>query len=250
MMSNFKILSIFFASEPQHSYQKCHQMGSTPKKNLPKFFCSRGCSDRRIFWKNLLLHKNNFCTNSNSFAPNKYFRSGKNIYASRRISSSVEDICSACEDFMKISKFYRRYIFWVRRNIFCARRKSHPKEDFHLLQKINHLHQKNKFICNRRYSSVTTSSAAEDSFFGCRVKFAQQNSNFNPILSKFVWGVPLGCKISKFWVRGTSSWPKRLQELQLSSWLRGGCRCGTNICERQRRVTDGFFLSLKSCFLP
>jgi hypothetical protein len=33
-----------------------------PKKNLPKFFCSRGCSDRRIFWKILLLHKNIFCT--------------------------------------------------------------------------------------------------------------------------------------------------------------------------------------------
>jgi hypothetical protein len=47
-----------------------------------------------------------------------------------------------------------------------ARRKSHLKEDIHLLQKINHLLQKNKFICNRRYSSVTTSSAAEDSFLG------------------------------------------------------------------------------------
>jgi hypothetical protein len=47
---------------------------------------------------------------------------------------------------------------------FCARRKSHLKEDIHLLQKIHHLLQKNTFICNRRYSSVTTSSAAEDSF--------------------------------------------------------------------------------------
>jgi hypothetical protein len=139
----------------------------TPKKNLLKFFCSRGCSDRRIFWKILLLHKNIFCTSSNSFAPNKYLRFGKNIYAFRRISSSVGDICSACEDFIKMSEFYRRYIFCARRNIFCARRKSHPKEDFHPLQKINHLHQKNKFICNRKYSSVTTSSAAEDSFFGC-----------------------------------------------------------------------------------
>jgi hypothetical protein len=84
----------------------------TPKKNLPKFFCSRGCSYRRIFWKILLLHKNIFCTSSNSFAPNKYLRFGKNIYASRRISSSVGDISSACEDFIKISEFYRRYIFW------------------------------------------------------------------------------------------------------------------------------------------
>jgi hypothetical protein len=98
----------------------------------------------------------------NSFAPNKYLHFGKNIYASRRISSSVGDICSACEDFIKISEFYRRYIFCGRRNIFCARRKSHPKEDIHPLQKINHLHQKNKFICNRKHSSVTTSSAAED----------------------------------------------------------------------------------------
>jgi hypothetical protein len=38
----------------------------TPKKNLPKLFCSRRCSDRVIFWKILLLHKNMFCTSSNS----------------------------------------------------------------------------------------------------------------------------------------------------------------------------------------
>jgi hypothetical protein len=79
----------------------------------------------------------------------------------------VEDISSACEDVIKISKFYRRYIFWAGRNIFSARRKSHPKEDIHLLQKINHLLQKKKIIFYRRYSSVTTSSAAADSFFGC-----------------------------------------------------------------------------------
>jgi hypothetical protein len=77
--------------------------------------------------KNLLLHKNIFCKSSDSFAPNKYFRSGKNIYASRRISTSEEDqsficgdISSACEDVIKTSKFYRRYIFCARRNIFCA----------------------------------------------------------------------------------------------------------------------------------
>jgi hypothetical protein len=140
------------------------QCSYTQKKNLPKFFCSRGCIDSRIFWKILLLHKNIFCTSSNSFAPIKYLRFGKNIYASRRISSSVGDICSACEDFIKISEFYRRYNFCARRNIFCARRKSHIFI-IHPLQKINHLHQKNKFICNRKYSSVTTSSAAEDSIY-------------------------------------------------------------------------------------
>jgi hypothetical protein len=59
------------------------------------------------------------------------------------------------------------YICCARRKIFCTRRKSHLKEDIHVLQKIYHLLQKNKFICNRRYSSVTTSSAAKDSFFGC-----------------------------------------------------------------------------------
>jgi hypothetical protein len=59
------------------------------------------------------------------------------------------------------------YICCARRKIFCARRKSHLKEDIHVLQKIYHLLQKNKFICNRSYSSVTTSSAAKDSFFGC-----------------------------------------------------------------------------------
>jgi hypothetical protein len=135
-----------------------------PKKYLPKFFCSRGCS---VFWNILLLHKNIFCTSLNSFALNKYLRFGKNIYTSRRISSSVGDICSACEVFIKISEFYRRYIFCARRNIFWARRKSHLKEYIPPLQKINHLHKKNKFICNRKYTSVTTSSAAEDSFFGC-----------------------------------------------------------------------------------
>jgi hypothetical protein len=65
----------------------------------------------------------------------------------------------------------RRYIFCARRNIYCARRKSHLKEDIYLLQKINHLLQKNKFICNRRNSSFTTSPAAEDSFFGCMYIF-------------------------------------------------------------------------------
>jgi hypothetical protein len=182
-----------------------------PKKNLPKFFCSRGCSDRRIFKKILLLHKNIFCTSSKSFAPNKYFRSGKNIYASRRISSSEEDqsficgdISSACEDVIKTSKFYRRYIFCARRNIFCAIRKSHPKEDIHLLQKINHLLQKNKFIYNRRYSSVTTSSAAEDSFFGCRDHVSAE-SGYVP-LHKKLQSTSRNLLISSNWFRNNSNY--------------------------------------------
>jgi hypothetical protein len=114
-----------------------------------------------------------FCCTKISFARARIHSLQINIFAPRRISSSVGDIFSACEDFIKISEFYRRHIFCARRNIFCARRKSHPKEDIHPLQKINHLHQKNKFICNRKYSSVTTSSAAEDSFFGCRERVCQ-----------------------------------------------------------------------------
>jgi hypothetical protein len=60
--------------------------------------------------------------------------------------------------------------FCARRNILCAK-KSNPKEDVHLLRKINHLLQKNKFTFNRRYSSFATSSAAEDSVFRCTSKF-------------------------------------------------------------------------------
>jgi hypothetical protein len=37
------------------------------------------------------------------------------------------------------------------------------------------------------------------------VKFAEQNLRFNLSKSKFVWGVPLGCQVSEFWVRGASS---------------------------------------------
>jgi hypothetical protein len=90
---------IFFVDSTFNSKEKSHiTFFSTPKKFFPKFFCSRGCSDRRIFWKIILQHKIIFCTSSNSFAPNQYFRSGKNIDASRRISSSVVNSSSACKD--------------------------------------------------------------------------------------------------------------------------------------------------------
>jgi hypothetical protein len=85
------------------------------------------------------------CTSSNSFAPNKYFRSGKNMYASRRISSVKDlslvygDISSACEYVIKISKFYRK-------NIFC--------ED-HTQKKIFASYRK-LITCSRRINSFVT----------------------------------------------------------------------------------------------
>jgi hypothetical protein len=139
----------------------------TQKKNFRNSSAAEDVVTEEYFEKFFCCTKISFARARNSLAAKKYLRFGKNIYASRRLSSSVGDICAACEDFIKISEFYRRYTFCATRIIFCARRKSHFKEDIHPLQKINQLYQKYKFICNRKYSSVTTSSAAEDSFFGC-----------------------------------------------------------------------------------
>jgi hypothetical protein len=81
-----------------------------------------------------------------------------------------------------------------------------------------------------------------------------QNSSFNLSWSEFVC-IPLGYQISKFWVWGTSSWPKRLPEpkFQLSSfYMMDRASVETRdifLHRRQRRVTEGNFLSLKLCYL-
>jgi hypothetical protein len=65
--------------------------------------------------------------------------------------------------------------------------------------------------------------------------------------------LPLGTRISKFWVRGASSWLKRLREpkFQLSRSYGLGCRRGTNFAYGGGNgawQTENFLL-LKSCFL-
>jgi hypothetical protein len=67
--------------------------------------------------------------------------------------------------------------------------------------------------------------------------------------------LPLGTWISKFWVRGASSWPKwgREPKFQLSRSYGLGCRRGTNFAYGNGNGNGAwqteFFLSLKSCFL-
>jgi hypothetical protein len=67
--------------------------------------------------------------------------------------------------------------------------------------------------------------------------------------------LPLGTWISKFWIRGASSWLKRLREpkFQLSRSYGLGCRRGTNFAYGGGDGNGAWqtenFLLLKSCFL-
>jgi hypothetical protein len=78
------------------------------------------------------------------------------------------------------------------------------------------------------------------------VKFAEQNLRFNLSWSKFVWGVPLVCQVPKFWVRGASSWPKKLREpkFQLSSTEGRACRWSANFAYGNGAWQKNFFYRL------
>jgi hypothetical protein len=94
------------------------------------------------------------------------------------------------------------------------------------------------------------------------MKTSSYGLNSKTSKTSFRW-LPLGTWISKFWVRGASSWPKRLREpkFQLSSSYGQGCRRGTNFAYGNGDGNgDGnsngngawqmeLFLSLKSCIL-
>jgi hypothetical protein len=63
--------------------------------------------------------------------------------------------------------------------------------------------------------------------------------------------LPLGTWISKFWVRGASSWLKRLRKpkFQLSCFLGRACRWSANFANGNGAWQTENFLLLKSCFL-
>jgi hypothetical protein len=90
----------------------------------------------------------------------EYLRFQKNIFVCRRYMFCLRRFYKNIRILQKI------YLLCKKKYLLCEK-KIIPQRRYPL-QKINHLHQKKKFICNRKYSSVTTSSAAEDSFFGCR----------------------------------------------------------------------------------
>jgi hypothetical protein len=107
-----------------------------PEQNLPKFFCSRGCSDKRIFWKILLL----------------------NILGLERISTLPEEYLRMRRYICCLRRFYKNIKILQKIYLLCEENQNHPKEDKHLLQNINHLlHLWNKILfchyifCFRRF---------------------------------------------------------------------------------------------------